>query len=89
MLPMSSLYNIKWQFGGWARMKALKGGHKEIAYVLLNLGINVKLANLHGDTALHWAVNPISFPPIWSSNITICIFTFEIRVNLKLFSCSS
>ncbi len=68
-------------------MKALKGGHKEIAYVLLNLGINVKLANLHGDTALHWAVNPISFPPIWSSNITMCIFTFEIRVNLKFFSC--
>jgi ankyrin repeat protein len=55
-------------------MKALKGGHEEIAHVLLNLGINVKLANLHGDTALHWAVNPISFAPIWSSNITTCIF---------------
>jgi ankyrin repeat protein len=55
-------------------MKALKGGHEEIAHVLLNLGINVKLANLHGDAALHWAVNPISFAPIWSSNVTTRIF---------------
>jgi len=38
-------------------MKAIKGGYKEIAQFLLDVGINVKLSNFFGDTALHWAVS--------------------------------
>lgn len=44
------------QNGDSALMKAIKGGYKEIAQVLLDVGANVKLANVYGDTALHWAV---------------------------------
>jgi len=38
-------------------MKAIKGGYKEIAQLLLDVGINVKLSNYFGDTALHWVVS--------------------------------
>ena len=41
-------------------MKAIKGGHREIAQLLLDLGININLHNFHGDTALHWAVNNLT-----------------------------
>ncbi|KAG0564580.1 hypothetical protein KC19_8G122600 [Ceratodon purpureus] len=36
-------------------MKAIKGGYLEIARLILDVGININLANFFGDTALHWA----------------------------------
>lgn len=44
-------------------MKALKGGYRDIARVLLDLNININLSNIHGDTALHWAVIPLLHHP--------------------------
>lgn len=38
-------------------MKAIKGGYKEIAQFLLDVGININLSNYFGDTPLHWAVS--------------------------------
>jgi len=64
-------------------MKAIKGGYREIAQLLLDLGININLHNIHGDTALHWAVNNLTNNPslfamrIFISQLILCIYKFN------------
>jgi ankyrin repeat protein len=64
-------------------MKAIKGGYKEIAQLLLDLGININLHNIHGDTALHWAVNNLTNNSslfamnIFISQLILCIYKFN------------
>lgn len=64
-------------------MKAIKGGYKEIAQFLLDIGININLRNIHGDTALHWAVNNLTnnsslfVMRIWISQRILHIYKFN------------